>query len=135
MFEEPFFAFDPSSISDEFSIRTDDSVTGDDDDDRIFVIGSTDSAYSFGISGKQCLFFVASSFSIRDFFEGFPCFFLEIRSFGGKWDRESFSFSYKILEELFFYFRENGVFLIIMRRNIDYICKAKFDQVGIASFC
>lgn len=97
--EEPYFPFHTSSIPDERSICSDDTVTGDDDDDRVFVIRSTDSTYRFRISCEDCLFFVAPCLTIGDALESFPCLFLEHGSLGSKGDIKCFSFSLKILSE------------------------------------
>jgi hypothetical protein len=131
VFEEPFLALDASTISDEFSIGSDDSVTGNNDDDGVFIVGSTDRSYGFRISSEDCLFFVTSGFSIRDFFEGFPGLFLEFCSFWGKWDRECFSLSRKVLFKLLFYFFIDGIFSLNVSNIICRISKTKFDQVGI----
>ena len=48
-------------------------MTGDDDDDRILVIGSTDSTYCLGITSEDRLFLVTASFTIWDFLECLPC--------------------------------------------------------------
>ena len=80
MFEKPDFSLDPTAVSDEIPIGSDHTMTGDDDDDGIFIIRASYSSHSPRVSCKYCLFFVASRFSVWDLAESFPCFFLEFCS-------------------------------------------------------
>lgn len=99
MLEEPYFPFHTSSVPDERSICSDDTVTWDDDDDRVFVIRSTDSPHGFRVSGEDRPLFITAGFTVGDTFESFPCLFLEHGSLGSKGDIKCFSFSLEILSE------------------------------------
>ena len=76
-------------------------MTGDDDDDGISVIRSSDGSYRFRISCEESFFFITSGFSIRDFRECLPSLLLEIRSFLSEGNGESLSASGEVLRELF----------------------------------
>ncbi len=62
MFEEPGFSFQSATISDELTTLSDDTMTGDDDDNRIVVIGSSDSTNCLGRSDLYGLFYITPSF-------------------------------------------------------------------------
>ena len=72
MFEEPDLALDTAPISDEFATLTDHTMAGDDDHDRIVVIGSSDSSDGFRVTDTAGLFLVAARLSIGDHLESAP---------------------------------------------------------------
>lgn len=100
MFEEPYLALYASSISYEFSTRTDDSMTGDDDDDPIVVIGPADSTDSRCSPDHTSLFTVAASLTVRDRLQSLPGVSLKICSVDSERDSEVFSLSLKVFGEL-----------------------------------
>ena len=77
MLKKPDFPLDPTTVSDEISIWSYHTMTGNDDDDGIFIIGSADCSDGFRISSKYRFFFVTSSFSEGDFLKRYPGSFLE----------------------------------------------------------
>ena len=103
MIEEPLFPRQSSPISDEFATLSDDSMAGDDDDDRVMMVGSSYSSDSFRIPDHRRLFEVASRLSIGDRFERFPCFYLEISTTRFHWYSKFFSRSCEVFSEFFFH--------------------------------
>lgn len=77
-------------------------MTGDDDDDPIVVIGSTDSSDSPISPDHPRLFSVAPSLTVWDFFQSFPSIFLEIGTIDREWDIELFSLSFEVFSEFLF---------------------------------
>ena len=102
MFEKPYFSCQTPAISDEIPIGSDHTMAGDDDDDGIFIIRSSDRTHGFRISCEDGFFLITSGFSIWDLRESFPSFLLKYRSSWWEWDGESFSFSYEVFFEFFF---------------------------------
>ncbi len=103
----------PSSISGEGFIFTDNSMAGNDDDNWIEVICSSNSSYRFWIANQNCLIKVATSFSVGDSGKCVPCFLLKFGT-GEKLIRngENFPFPLKIFIEL----------LLCLLKNCGCIC-------------
>jgi hypothetical protein len=100
MFEEPFFPIQTACISDEVSGGSDNTMTGDDDEDWIFIICSSDSSDGTRITCKFCLLSVVSSFSVWYFLESLPCLFLEFCSVRCEWEVKTFASSGEVFREL-----------------------------------
>lgn len=130
MIEEPFFSFNTCPISDEASISTDNSMTGNNDNDGIFIVCPTYGSDCFRISHNCSFFFVASCFSVRDFFESIPGFFLEFRSTWIEGDREFFTYSGKEFAEFFFCLDDYSVFTSkIVRITIMGVIESEFTEM------
>jgi hypothetical protein len=102
VFEEPDFSFHPTPISHEFATRTDDSMTRDDDDDTIVMIGSADSPDSTIMRDHLRLFPIAASLAVWDSLQSLPGVFLKICSIDSERDIEVFSLSLKVFSEFLF---------------------------------
>ena len=145
MFQEPFFSLNPSCISCEGFIFSDDAMTGDDDNNRIPMVRSTDSSHGFRMVYHGCLFEIVSSFSVRDSLQRFPWFFLEISSIEFERNRESLPSSYEILWEFLsclyddwiFSFSENGIepFLDISFFCFEFMRIIEIEQHECIIFC
>ena len=110
MFEKPFFPLHPSAISDEFSGFSDDAMTRNNYYNRIHMVGSTDSSYGFWISDHDRLFEIVSRFSVWDFTQCFPRFFLKFCSRKSELYRKIFSFFFEIFSKFFFCLFEDCIF-------------------------
>lgn len=109
MSEEPDLPLDPATISYKFTTRTDDSMTRDDDDNVIVVIGSTDSTDSRCSPDHTSLFTVAASLSVWDFLESLPGVSLKIRTIDSEWDREFFSLTCEVFSEFLLCLLEENI--------------------------
>ena len=98
--EEPHLPRQSATISYEFARCSDDSVTGDDDDDPIVVIGSTDSSYSPIPADHLCLFSVAACLTVWDLSESLPGVSLELGSIDCERYIEYLSSSGEVFSEL-----------------------------------
>ncbi len=108
--EEPDFPFYSATISHEFATRTDDSVTGDDDDDPIVVIGSADGSDCFWTRDHPSLFGIAASLAVWDGLESLPGIFLKKCTVDYEWDIEVFSLSLEVFREFLFCLLEENTF-------------------------
>lgn len=85
-------------------------MTGNDYDDRILMIRSSDRSDGFRISAHGSFFEIVSCFSEGNFRERIPGLFLELGSEWLQWNLEMFSFSFEIFAELCFCLEEDPVF-------------------------
>ncbi len=143
MFEEPDFSCQSASVSDEFSGFSYHSMTRNDDDYRIMVIGSSDSSHCLRIADHGRFFEIISSLTMGNFLEGFPCFHLEFCSTRVEWNREVFSCSFEIFSELESYLWENQIFLRFyigvisffdfsyLLRKFSAVCEFKHEEIFI----
>ncbi len=92
-------------------------MTGDDDDDPIVVIGSTDSSDSLSSADHPRLFSVAPSLTVWDFFQSLPGISLEFSSIDRERDIEVFSFSLEVFSELSCCEREDSTDSVIARHE------------------
>lgn len=76
-------------------------MTGNDYGNRISMICSADSAYSFRISCHGCLLEIVPGFSEGNLLERLPRFLLKVRSMELEWNRENFSISSEIFWQFF----------------------------------
>ncbi len=119
--KEPFFPIQATAVSDEFSWFSDHSMTGNDDDDRILMIRSSDRSDGFRISDHGGLFEIVSCFSERNLWECIPGVFLELGSDWLQWNLEILSFSFEVFVKFLFCLDQDRIFLLyyffFRRRN------------------
>ncbi len=110
MIEKPYFSLQSTTVSDEFSTLSDDAMTGDEYGKVIGMIGSADRSYCFRTAYHRSFFEIASSLSVGDLFECFPCLHLELSSMWSEWYSEIFSLSLEVFWEFFAQFFYKSIF-------------------------
>lgn len=85
-------------------------MTGNDDDDWILMIRSSDRSDGFRFSDHGGFFEIVSCFSERNLRERIPGVFLELGSEWLQWNLEMLSFSFEIFAELCFCLEEDCIF-------------------------
>ena len=91
-----------SAITNQFSIRTNHTMTWNKNSNFISIIRHSNCTDSFWIVNCDCNIFVRTSFTIRNFFKSTPNRNLKWCSFFQKWQIKIFSFFFKIFKKLFF---------------------------------
>ena len=80
--KQVFFDMYASRVASQAAIRANDPMTGDDNHDRVAVVGKPYCPEPFGTSDGFCNVFVSAGLSIGDILQGGPVFFLEFCTLG-----------------------------------------------------
>lgn len=115
MIEKPYFSFQSTTISDEFSTLADHSVTGDEYGKVIGMIGSADGTYCLRTAYHRRFFEIVSSFSVGYLFECLPHLHLELGSMWSKRNGELFPLSSEVFRKLFFCLIEDFIGSVIAK--------------------
>lgn len=67
MFQQPLFALDPAPIADHLAVRADDPVAGDDDANRILIVGHSHGPKGLRLADSLRHVSVGDHLSVRDF--------------------------------------------------------------------
>ena len=94
------FDFETASVTDRTPVGADDAVAGNENRQRVFVVGAACRPTGFAVAGHFRQLFVAAGFAERNFLQGVPYFSLKIRSFRIKRQVKFFPPAGKIFRQL-----------------------------------